>query len=474
MAEIDPHHVLEEEDSPAPEQVLEDNRLRREFVDEIMASLDVQQTERVRLLVDQLHPADIADLIELMDADHRAQLIPALGDQLDADVIAELNDWVRDDVFALLNPREVADVVTQMDTDDAVAVIEDLEADQQREVLRAMPTEDRAAIEEALTYPEESAGRLMQRDLIAVPEYWTIGQVIDHLRDNPELTTEFWEIFVVDPQHKPVGTMRLSWVLRAPRAVTVGDVMTREQTLIPVDMDREELAYKFQQYALISAAVIDGGGRLVGVIMVDDVLHVIQEEAQEDSLKLAGAGDGDINEPILDTVKTRVRWLVVNFGTAVLASLVISLFQDSIQNMVALAILMPIVASMGGNAGTQTMTVAVRALATNQLTAANATRIVWRETRVAMLNGVILALLVGLLAGAYFHCTSLGLVIGTAMIFNIMVAGLAGVLVPLGLDKANIDPAISSSVFVTMFTDVMGFMGFLGLATLTGLAQKCT
>jgi magnesium transporter len=465
---------LDTEDSPAPEQVLADNRLRREFVDEITSSLDIQQTERVQMLVDQLHPADIADLIELMDPEHRALLIPALGERLDADVIAELNDWVRDDVFAVLNPREVADVVTQLDTDDAVAIIEDLEADQQREVLRAMPTEDRAAIEEALAYPEESAGRLMQRDLIAVPEYWTIGKVIDHLRENPELTTEFWEIFVVDPQHRPVGTMRLSWVLRAPRAVTVGDVMAREQTLIPVDMDREELAYKFQQYALISAAVVDASGRLVGVITVDDVVHVIQEEAQEDTLKLAGAGDGDINEPILDTVKTRVRWLVVNFGTALMASFVISLFQDSIQNMVALAILMPIVASMGGNAGTQTMAVAVRALATNQLTPANASRIVWRETRVALLNGIILATLVGVLAGSYFNCTSLGLVIAAAMVFNILVAGLAGVLVPLGLDKANVDPAVSSSVFVTMFTDVMGFLGFLGLATMTGLASQCT
>jgi magnesium transporter len=474
MADLDPALLHEEEESPTPGQALADNRLRREFVDEVIDALDINQTERVQLLVDQLHPADIADLIELLDTHHRALLIPALGERLDADVIAELNDWVRDDVFAALNTREMADVVGQLDTDDAVAIIEDLEADQQREVLRAMPMEDRAAIEEALTYPEESAGRLMQRDLIAVPEYWTVGQVIDHLRDNPKLTTEFWEIFVVDPQHKPVGTMRLSWILRAPRAVNVIDVMARDQTLIPVDMDREELAYKFQQYALISAAVTDDAGRLVGVITVDDVLHVIQEEAQEDILKLAGAGDGDINEPILDTVKSRVKWLVVNFGTAVLASFIISLFQESIQNMVALAILMPIVASMGGNAGTQTMTVAVRALATNQLTAANATRIVWRETRIALLNGLLLSLLVGAMAGAYFQCRDLGLVIGAAMMFNIMVAGLAGVLVPLGLDKANIDPAVSSSVFVTMFTDVMGFMGFLGLATMTGIATRCT
>jgi magnesium transporter len=474
MSDADHNQAVPEEESPTPEEALEDNRLRRGFISEVVQALDERQDERVQMLVDQLHPADIADLIELIDAERRPDLVRALGDRLDADVIAELNDWVRDDVFAELEPADVARAMTELDTDDAVAIIEELEEDQQREVLRALPTEDRAAIEEALSYPEESAGRVMQRDLISVPEDWTVGQVIDFLRDRPELTTEFWEIFVVDGAHKPVGTMRLSWILRAPRSVSVSDVMAREQTLIPVELDREEVAYKFQQYALISAAVVDDDGRLVGVITVDDILHIIQEEAQEDILKLAGAGDGDINEPVMDTVKARVRWLIVNLGTAIMASLVISLFQDSIANMVALAVLMPIVASMGGNAGTQTMAVAVRALATNQLTASNASRIVWRETRVALLNGAILSVIVGLLTSFFFRCGDLGLVIGAALVFNILVAGLAGVLVPLTLDKFDIDPAISSSVFVTMFTDILGFLGFLGLASFTGLAARCT
>jgi magnesium transporter len=474
MTEPDQNHLVDDEESPTPEEVLVDNRLRRGFIDEVVQALDGAQFERVQMLVDQLHPADIADLIELIDAERRPDLVRALGDQLDADVFAELNDWVRDDVFAVLKPADVARAMTELDTDDAVAIIEEMAADQQQELLRAMPTEDRAAIEEALSYPEESAGRVMQRDLISVPATWSVGQVIDFLRDRPELTTEFWEIFVVDADRKPVGTMRLSWILRSPRNVGVSDVMAREQTLIPVGMDREEIAYKFQQYALISAAVVDEAGRLSGVITVDDILHIIQEEAQEDILKLAGAGDGDINEPVIDTVKARVRWLIVNLGTAILASLVISLFQNSIQNMVALAVLMPIVASMGGNAGTQTMTVAVRALATNQLTASNATRIVWREARVALLNGIILSVLIGIATSFIFTCSDLGLVIAAALMFNILVAGLAGVLVPLTLDKLNIDPAISSSVFVTMFTDIFGFLGFLGLAMLTGLADRCT
>src|SRR5690606_23446660 len=272
------------------------------------------------------------------------------------------NDWVRDEVIEVMGPTDFANVVTQLDTDDAVAIIEDLEADQQEQVLSAMPAQDRAAIEEALTYPEDSAGRLMQRDLIAVPEYWTVGQLIDFLREKQDLATDFWEIFVVDPGYKPVGTIRLSWVLRSPRSVLVADLMQREQTLIPVEMDREELAMNFQKYALISAAVVDGSGRLAGMVTVDDVVHIISEEAQEDVLKFAGAGEGDINEPVLSTVGTRSKWLVVNCGTAILGSLVIALFEASIEKLVALAILMPIVSSIGGNAGTQTMAVAVRAL----------------------------------------------------------------------------------------------------------------
>ncbi|MEX6724168.1 magnesium transporter [Parapedomonas caeni] len=460
-----------EEVGPAPHEVLVDGRLRPQFVAEIASAVEDGDVSRVRVLVEQLHPADIADLIELMDDDHRPGLLAALGEKLDGETLAELNDWVREDVVESLSPSDLANAVTQLETDDAVAIIEDLEAAQQEQVLSAMPAEERAAIEEALTYPEDSAGRLMQRDLIAVPDYWTVGQVIDFLREHQDLAIDFWEIFVVDPGHRPVGTIRLSWVLRSPRAVAVADLMQREQTLIPVSMDREDLARHFQKYALISAAVVDGAGRLVGQITVDDVVHIISEEAHEDALKLAGAGEGDINEPIADTVRTRVRWLVVNCGTALIGSLVISLFEASIEKLVALAVLMPIVASLGGNAGTQAMAVAVRALATGQLGASNAWRIVGREVQVALVNGSILAVLVGLLTTLYFGSVGLGLVIAVAMICNIAVAGFSGVMVPLALQRMKVDPAVASSVFVTMTTDVMGFLAFLGLATAVGAAN---
>ncbi|MGK2284631.1 magnesium transporter [Pedomonas sp. V897] len=455
----------------APREVLEGGRLRRDFIDDIIQAVSENDTGRVHALVEPLHPADVADLIEIVGADCRGRLVHMLGDRLDADTIAELNDWVRDEVIEVMGPTDLANVVTQLDTDDAVAIIEDLEAEQQEQVLSAMPAQDRAAIEEALTYPEDSAGRLMQRDLIAVPEYWTVGQLIDYLREKQDLATDFWEIFVVDPGYRPVGTIRLSWVLRSPRSVLVADLMQREQTLIPVNMDREELALRFQKYGLISAAVVDGAGRLVGMITVDDVVHIISEEAQEDVLKFAGAGEGDINEPVVSTVKTRVQWLVVNCGTAILGSLVIALFEASIEKLVALAILMPIVSSLGGNAGTQTMAVAVRALATGQLTAGNMARMVGREIKVALLNGLLLALLLGVLTTLYFKSVGLGLVIAAAMIINIIVAGLAGVLVPLAMHRIRIDPAVASSVFVTMTTDVMGFLAFLGLATAVGLAN---
>jgi magnesium transporter len=452
-----------------PREILEENRLAPDFVADVVRALDANDDGRVLALAGALHPADIADLVELVDEDRRQRLAVALGPKLGADALAEMNDWVREGLIDELEPQQVADVVASLDTDDAVAIIEDMEADEQREVLAAMPAEDRAAIEEALSYPEESAGRLMQRDLVAVPEHWTVGQVIDFLRDQPDLTTDFWEIFVVDPAHRPVGTMRLSRVLRSQRKIAVADVMQREQTLIPVDMDQEEVALLFQKYALISAAVIEPAGRLVGMITVDDIVHIIQEEAGEDILRLSGAGEGDINEPVLDSYKGRVQWLIANLGTALIASTVISAFEGTIAQMVALATLMPIVASIGGNAGTQTMAVAVRAIATNQLTESNTRRTIGKEIRVAILNGLTIALLLGLGVAAVFANAQLGGVIAAAVLVNILVAGLAGVLVPVALRHFGADPAVSSSVFVTMTTDTMGFLAFLGLATLAGL-----
>jgi magnesium transporter len=460
---------LPEPTEVAGDQLDRDDRLRPEFVDAVLDSVEAGDAETARALVAPLHPADIADLFELAPADRRDALAAALSDLLDADVFAEMNDWVREDLIDELSARQVADIAAELDTDDAVAIIEDLDADEQREVLRAMEPDDRAAIEEALSYPEESAGRLMQRELIAVPEHWTVGDTIDYLRSHDELTTDFWEVFVVDGRHHPVGTCALSWILRTPRGVPVADVMKREQTLIPVDMDQEEVALRFQKYALISAAVVDGSGRLVGMITVDDIVHIIQQEAGEDALLLSGAGEGDINEPLRDTYVQRVRWLIANLFTAMVASLVIAAFGGAIEQMVALAILMPIVASIGGNAGTQTMAVAVRALATNQLTQSNTLRTLRREMTVALMNGGTVALLLGLGAGAWFGNVQLGAVIAGAIVINVAVAGLAGVVVPVTLERLNQDPAVASSVFVTMVTDSMGFFAFLGLAVATGL-----
>jgi len=457
------------ESSPVETLHDEDDRLKSSFVDAVIECVEQGDTDGARALVSPLHPADVADLFELAPQEMRRPIASAISDLLDADVFAEMNEWVREELIDALAPHEVAEIATQLDTDDAVAIIEELEEEDQRAVLRAMEPDDRAAIEEALSYPEESAGRLMQRDLIAVPEHWTVGHVLDYLRGNEDLVTDFWEVFVVDAGHRPIGTCKLSWIMRTPRQVSVGDVMAREQTLIPVDMDQEEVALRFQKYALISAAVVDHSGRLVGMITVDDIVHIIQEEAGEDILKLSGAGDGDINEPVLETVKVRLTWLVVNLGTAILAASVVGLFQDTISRLVVLAVLMPIVSGMGGNAGTQTMAVAVRALALNQLTSSNTARMIFREFRIAITNGLCLGALIGLAVFLIYGNRDLGIVICLAMIINNITAGLAGILVPVGLDKAGADPAVSSAVFVTTATDVMGFFSFLGLAALWGL-----
>jgi magnesium transporter len=339
-------------DPDSPREALAEGRLARNFVDEITGWLSAGDDEAVRARVAPLRPADIAELFAMVPEYDRGGLARAIGEALDAEVIAELGDYVREDVLAAMSVGAVADLVTQLDTDDAVAVIEDLEADEQREVLSALTPEDRADIVAALRYPEESAGRLMQRELVAVPEGVSVGEVIEQVRATIDPATDFWEIFVIDTERRPVGTMRLSWLLTTPPEIAVADVMQREQTLIPVDMDQEEVALQFQKYALISAAVVDGDGRLVGVITVDDIVHIIQEEAGEDALKLSGAGDGDINEPILETYKVRSRWLIANLGTAMIASSIIAAFEPTIEKLVVLAALTPIVASVGGNAGT--------------------------------------------------------------------------------------------------------------------------
>jgi magnesium transporter len=456
-------------DTEIVETLDEDNRLTRDYVDRVLDAVEDGNLNEVRRLVEPLHEADIADLLELTPSERRGELAISLGDLMSAEVLAEVNDYVREDIIDALPAAQVAGLAGQLDSDDAVAIIEDMEAEDQQAVLAELAPEDRAVIEDALSYPDESAGRIMQRELVAVPEHMTVGQLIDYLRDNQDLTTEFWEVFVVDPQHKPVGTCKLSWIMRSERKVPVSDIMMHEQTLIPVDMDQEEVALRFQKYALISAAVVDASGRLVGVITADDIVHIIQEEADEDILRLSGAGDGDINEPIADSYKARVRWLIANLGTALVASSVISFFGAAIEHMVALAVLMPIVAGVGGNAGTQTLAVTVRAIATNQLTDSNTRRAIKREMAIAFMNGATIAALAGIGVTLWFQNFHLGFVIAAAMQCNILLAGFAGVFIPVMLDRFDQDPAVASSVFVTMITDSMGFLIFLSLAVFSGL-----
>ncbi|MFA6219242.1 MAG: magnesium transporter [Erythrobacter sp.] len=452
------------------ERMDEENTLKHEYVRAVEDALEQGDLQAVYDLVEPLHPADIADLFELVEKDDRAPLAAAITDLMSGEVIAELNDYVREDMMEALPAGAVALIAEQLDTDDAVQLIEDLDEEDQRAILAELDAEDRIAIQSALAYPEETAGRLMSREFVAVPEAMTVGDLIDYLRDGRGLPDEFLEVFVVDERHHPVGTCQLSWILRTPRAISLTDVMKRDQTLIPAMLDQEEVALMFQKYALISAAVVDGSGRLVGQMTVDDVVHIISEEAGEDALLMSGAGEGDINEPIRDAYSARVRWLVANLGTALVASLIIAAFGAAIEQLVALAVLMPIVASIGGNAGTQTMAVTVRAIATNQLTRSNTRRILWREMRVALLNGATVATLVGV-ATALIFTPQLGAVIALAMVINVMIAGTAGVIVPVAFERLDQDPAVASSVFVTMITDSMGFFAFLGLAVASGIVH---
>ena len=477
MAALPPDdlQVLEPEDAGRPDDRIDDerhdeeNRLKPEFVKRVRDAFDDEDSTQLYALVEPLHPADIADLIELFQQNERRNFAAAITDLMSSDVIAELNDFVREEMMEALPAEAVAQIAEQLDADDAVQLIEDLDEDDQQAVLAELDAEDRHAIETALAYPEETAGRLMDRDFVAVGEHMTVGDLIDFLREQGELANEFWEVFVVDHRFHPVGTCQLSWILRAPRSIALTDVMKRDQTLIPVTMDQEEVALMFQKYGLISAAVVDENERLVGQMTVDDVVHIISEEAQEDTMLLSGAGEGDINEPIRDAYGARVRWLIANLGTALVASFIIAAFGAAIEKLVALAVLMPIVASIGGNAGTQTMAVTVRAIAMNQLTRANTKRMLTRELLVAVLNGATIAVLIGLATAAVFN-PMLGAVIAVAMVINVITAGLAGVLVPVVFDRLNQDPAVASSVFVTMITDSMGFFAFLGLAVASGLA----
>lgn len=441
--------------------------LTPDLIRAVAAALDSGEAESARRIAAPLHSADLADLLEGLNAADRVALLAALGPALDADVLVDLDEHVRDGVLETIDDARLAAAAAELDSGDAAALVETLEEDARRRVLDAMPDAERRMVEAALSWPESSAGRLMRRDTVAVPAYWTVGQTIDWLRESDGLPDEFYEIFVVDPSHRPVGSVPLYRAMRNRRAVGMSALTQPDLHSIPVDMDREEVAYRFEHYDLASAAVVGADGRLLGQIVVDDVMDVMREEAEEDIHRLGGVtAEGDIHLGALGTVRRRWAWLLVNLATAALASLTIALFAETIEQIVALAILMPIVASMGGNAGTQTLTVAVRALATRELNAANAARILWKECVVGSTNGVVFAALAGGAAALWFGDPALGATVGAAMVVNLLVAGASGMLIPLALARAGVDPAVSGGVLLTTVTDVVGFFAFLGLARL--------
>ncbi len=442
----------------------EDGSLLSNFVRSVEDGLERRDRKSVREAVLDLHNSDLADLMELLRPDDRTLLTQYIGDDLDFSMLTELDEPVRDQLVEELPNEQLAQAVVELDSDDAVYLLEDLEVSDQTDILSQIPEIDRATLQRSLDYPEDSAGRMMQADVIAVPPYWSVGQTIDYMRETDNLPQNFSELYVVDPSFHPLGFVPLSHLLRTKRPVPINDITDSDLRMISVMEDQEEVARIFERYNLMSAPIVDDDNRLVGVVTVDDIVEVIQEEAEEDIHRLGGVGDESITDTVLSTTRSRFTWLFVNLLTAILASLVISLFDATIDQMVALAILMPIVASMGGNAGTQTMTVAVRALATRDLGTVNAFRVIGREFVVGVLNGLLFAVILGGVTVFWFGNDQLGLVIACAMVFNMVVAGLSGILVPLGLDQMKIDPAVASSVFVTTVTDVVGFFVFLGLA----------
>ncbi len=432
----------------------------------VVAALGAGDRDRLIALVADLQAPDLADLIVLLKPDDRARLIQTLGADFDYDALSELDETIRDELSESLPNELLAKAVTALETDDAAYVIESLEDADKEDVLSQVPRAERAALERNLDYPEETAGRLMQADFVAVPPYWSVGQVIDHMREADDLPDSFSDIFVVDATHHVLGALELSRLLRTKRHVIVDTLMVSDQQPVLATADQEEVARQFERYDLRSAPVVDANQRLVGVVTIDDVVEVFEQEADEDVRRLAGVGDEGINDTVRTVAPIRFAWLFVNLLTAILASGVIKQFDATIEQMVSLAVLMPIVASMGGNAGTQTMTVCVRALATNELPPAKVPRIVFREVAIGLLNGIVFALIMAVIVVLWFGPGKLGFVIGAAMIINLVAAALAGVLIPLTLDHYGFDPAVSSTVFVTTVTDVVGFFAFLGLAAL--------
>ena len=437
--------------------------------DELVQLLETGKDEEILSRVESFHHSDLADAIGLLTGSLRKRLLELVKVDLDPDLLFELEDHLRKEVTDQLSTEEVAEVITEMESDEAVQVLEDMEAEERYEVLSKVPEEEREDIETGLAYPEDSAGRRMQTELVSVATDWTVGQTIDFLREEEDLPEEFLDLFVVDGNKKPVGVISLSRILRSPRKTLMREIADETQVIVPAEMIQEEVALLFEKYDLTTSGVVDEEGRLIGMITVDDVMEVAREEFEEDVLRLGGVGEETVDDSVGQASLKRFTWLLVNLGTAILASMVIGLFDGTLEEMVALAILMPIVASMGGNAGTQTLTITVRALATKELTAYNAFRTFRKEFAVGLLNGVVFAVLAGLVVVLWFNQLDdrflLGGIIAGAMIINMVVAGVSGVLLPLALDRFGVDPAVASGVFVTTVTDVVGFLAFLGLAS---------
>ncbi|RMD47049.1 MAG: magnesium transporter [Alphaproteobacteria bacterium] len=432
--------------------------------EEVLEALEAGDAARLAGLVRELHPADLADLIEQIEPEHRVRLLELAGEEL-GDVLSELDEGLREDLLERLPAGTLARALRELETDDVVDIVEDLEPEQAEEVIAGLAEPERAAVRSSLAFPEDSAGRLMQRELVVAPETWTVGQAIDMLRAAEELPEQFYHVILVDPRMHPVGQVALGRLLASRREVPLREIAEEDFWIFKATDSQEDVAYAFNKYHIISAPVVDEGGRVIGVLTIDDVMSVLEEETEEDMLRLAGVGDESLTDTVTETARQRQIWLFVNLVTAIVASVVIDAFSDAIDAYVALAVLMPIVASMGGNAGTQSMTVAVRALATRDLTGANSLRVIRRELAVGAVNGLVFAVVMGAIAWLWFGDPMLGAVIGIAMILTLIAAALGGIVIPMALERLGVDPALASGPFVTTVTDVVSFLTFLGLAS---------
>ncbi len=435
----------------------------KEFIKIIEEKIKLSDSQFIDNSLKELHPSDSADIIENLSIENRSKLIELEGFNIEPEIFVELNESIQSEILLLLSINSIANLLKKLESDDAITILENIDQSKKDSVLNLLPPQDRFLLEEGLGYPEDSAARIMQREFTAIPSNWSVGQTIDYLRESKNLPDEFLEIFIVDTDFKPIGTVPSSKVLRAPRDNKMNSIMREMQVLIPVNMDQEEVGHTFENYNLTSAGVVDKNNKLVGMITSDDILTIVKEEAEEDVLRLAGVGDEEITDGIFKKTKRRFNWLLLNLFTAFLATWVISIFGATIEQMVALAFLMPIVASMGGNAGMQTLAVTIRAIATQKLSTTNISKTVSKEFAIGILNGIIFAIISSVIVFLWFKDLNLSIIIAVSMVLNMIVAGLFGILVPVTLKKYKVDPAISSSVFVTTITDVIGFLSFLGV-----------